>query len=89
VDQLKKDYREADLNPRERTILDFAVEVTHEPNDITPRRMDELRAAGLSDEDILNIVHVVGFFSYYNRMVDALGVEPEDFMPKENASELQ
>ena len=84
VDQLKKDYRDAELSPRERTILDFAVEVTHEPNDVTPERMGALREAGLSDEDILNAVHVVGFFSYYNRMVDALGVEPEEFMPKES-----
>ena len=32
-------------------------------------------------EDVLNAVQVVGFFNYYNRMVDALGVEAEDFMP--------
>ena len=82
MEQLKKDYRKAVLSPRERTILDFAVEVTHKPNDVTPERMDALRDAGLSDEDILNAVHVVGCFSYYNRMVDALGVEPEDFMPE-------
>ena len=84
VEQLKKDYRKADLSSRERLILDFAVEVTHKPNDVSEIRMGELREAGLSDEDILNTVHVVGFFSYYNRMVDALGVEPEDFMPKEH-----
>ncbi len=36
-----------------------------------------LRAAGWSDAAILEAVEVIGFFNYYNRLVDALGVEPE------------
>lgn len=39
-----------------------------------------LRAHGWSDEDILNATHIIGFFNYYTRLADALGVEPEDFM---------
>ena len=61
-------------------MLDFAVEVTHAPNQAASTRIHQLREAGLSDEDILNTVHVVGFFNYYNRMVDALGVAPEASM---------
>jgi len=58
-------------------MLDFAVLVAREAHAVTQERIDELRRAGLSDEDILNVVQITGFFSYYNRMVDALGVEPE------------
>jgi alkylhydroperoxidase family enzyme len=36
-----------------------------------------LRAAGWSDAAILEAVEVIGFFNYYNRLADALGVEPE------------
>ncbi len=45
--------------------------------------IDELRVRGLTDEDMLNVAEITGFFNYYNRLVDALGVEPEDFMVEE------
>jgi len=35
---------------------------------------------GWTDEDVLRATQIVGFSNYYTRMVDALGVEPEDFM---------
>ena len=47
---------------------------------MTPQTIEELRALGWSDEDILNATHIIGFFNYYTRLPDALGVEPEDFM---------
>lgn len=74
---IKRDYREADLEPRCRAMLDFAVTVTKSQQHIDRHEVDQLRAAGLSDEDVLNVVQIVGFFNYYNRLVDALGVEPE------------
>jgi uncharacterized protein YciW len=39
--------------------------------------IDGLHHAGWSDADILEAVEIIGFFNYYNRLVDALGVEPE------------
>ena len=39
--------------------------------------MAALRARGLSDEAIHDLTQVVGFFNFYNRLVDGLGVEPE------------
>ena len=36
-----------------------------------------LRAHGFSDEDILDIVHVMAYFNYINRVADSLGVDPE------------
>ena len=68
------------MTPRVRAMLDFAVVVSVASRTIEQCTVDELKAAGLSDEDVLNVVEVAGFFNYYNRMVDALGVEPEDFM---------
>lgn len=38
---------------------------------------DGLRAAGLSDRDILDLAQVVGYYAYVNRLADALGVELE------------
>ena len=49
---------------------------------INPAYLDRLRQAGATDREILDTAEITGFFSYYTRLVDALGVEPEDFMKK-------
>ena len=41
--------------------------------------MASLRQAGLTDGEILDAAHVVGYFAYVNRLVDGLGVELETF----------
>lgn len=64
-------------------MLDFALTVTREPLHVNRRNITALREAGWSDEDILTATHIIGFFNYYARLADALGVEPEDFMQKE------
>jgi alkylhydroperoxidase family enzyme len=51
--------------------------VTRDATKVTPQSLDALRAQGFSDEDILDAVEITGFFNYYARMADALGVEPE------------
>ncbi len=51
--------------------------VTQDPHQVTPATLDELRAVGCSDVDILDAVQVIGFFNYYTRLADALGIEPE------------
>ena len=80
VRQIKSDYRQADLNQRARAMLDYAVMITENVHQISEATSDSLRASGLSDEDILNVAEVTGFFNYYNRLVDALGIDLEDFM---------
>jgi uncharacterized peroxidase-related enzyme len=71
------DYRQADLEPRMRTLMDYAVLVSENVHGAGAREVAELRAAGWSDEAILEAVEIIGFFNYYNRLVDALGVDPE------------
>jgi uncharacterized peroxidase-related enzyme len=71
------DYRAAALDLSVRLLLDFAVRVTHDAHEPGAAAIAELRAAGWSDEAILEAVEIIGFFNYYNRLVDALGVEPE------------
>jgi len=51
--------------------------VTRDATKVTSRDLDALRAEGFRDEDILDAVEIIGFFNYYARMADALGVEPE------------
>lgn len=77
ADVAMEDYRQAALEPKVRQLLDFAVQVTLDVHAIGPDRLDELREAGWEDAAILEAVEIIGFFNYYNRMADALGVEPE------------
>jgi alkylhydroperoxidase family enzyme len=51
--------------------------VTRDAGKVTRRDLDGLRAHGFSDADILDAVEISGFFNYYARMANALGVEPE------------
>ena len=80
ADQVKEDYRKADLDPKTRALMDFAVVVTRDVHRVSGPTIDDLRGHGFTDEQILLATQIIGFFNYYTRMVDALGVEPEDFM---------
>jgi uncharacterized peroxidase-related enzyme len=83
AEQIKRDYRHAALDSKTRGLLDYAVQVTREPLSVSQHTIDQLRALGWSDEDILTATHIVGFFNYYARLANALGVEPEEFMQRE------
>ena len=56
------------------------MQVTSRQRSVNQKTIDGLRQHGWTDEEILAAVQIIGFFNYYTRMVDALGVEPEDFM---------
>jgi len=47
---------------------------------MTQDDVQALRRCGYSDEDIHDITQIAAYFNYINRMADALGVPPEDFM---------
>ncbi len=65
--------------------MDYAVAITREPTSTGRRDIDELREVGWTDAQILTATEVVGFFNYYVRMVEALGVEPEPEMARDPA----
>ena len=48
---------------------------------MSPADLDALRARGLDDPAIHDAVQVISYFNYITRIADALGVEPEDFIP--------
>jgi uncharacterized protein YciW len=60
--------------------MDFAISMTRNAHDVSLETVEALRGHGWTDEDILMSTHIIGFFNYYTRMVDALGVDPEEFM---------
>jgi uncharacterized peroxidase-related enzyme len=65
------------LSAADRAMLAFAVKLAREPGAMTRGDVEVLRAAGFGDTAIHDVVQVAGFFSYYNRLADGLGIDPE------------
>jgi uncharacterized peroxidase-related enzyme len=66
-----------ELPPAERAMVDFAVKLTHRPGAMRAEDLAPLRATGLDDAAIHEVVQVVALFNYYNRLADGLGIDPE------------
>ncbi|MEP2921803.1 peroxidase-related enzyme [Sulfitobacter sp.] len=75
-EMLVMNYRVADLDPRTRMMLDFAVKLTEAPEVIEEDDREALRAAGFSDRDIWDIASVTGFFNMTNRVASASDMRP-------------
>ena len=84
ADQIKNDYRTAELNDRQRALCEFAEKLTLRPAEMKPEDLDHLRRTGFSDTDILDAVQVISYFNYINRIADGLGVDPESWMKERN-----
>jgi uncharacterized peroxidase-related enzyme len=66
------------LEPRLSNIVRYAEKLTTAPGAMTEIDLGELRAEGLSDEDILDLTLVVGYFNFVNRIAQGLGVTFSD-----------
>jgi len=73
--QLKSNYRLAQLEPKEMAMLEFAELLTVQPSAAVKEDVENLRGHGWSDEDIVDIVHQTCLFNYMTRLADGLGVE--------------
>ena len=78
----------AEVTAADRAMLDFAVKLAREPRSMTRDDAAALRAAGFGDTAIHDIVQVTGFFCYYNRLADGLGIDPEPPEPPASHSSL-
>jgi uncharacterized peroxidase-related enzyme len=63
----------AGATARERAIAAFSVALTEAPQDISAQSMQALSAAGLNDEEILDLIHSVAIFAWANRLMLNLG----------------
>lgn len=70
------------IDEKAKALLRLAAKMTKESYKITPEDIEALRRLGLSDEVILEGIHVIAFFNYLDRMADATGA------PVENLQEM-
>jgi uncharacterized peroxidase-related enzyme len=75
------DWRGAALDEADRALCAFAERLTKSPAAMTAADLAPLRAAGLDDAAIHDAAQVVSYFNYINRIADALGVDPEPWLP--------
>ena len=78
ADQVATNYRKADITPRQKAMLDFAVKVGERSYAIGDDDYAVLHSHGFSDEDIWDIGAIAGLFALSNRMANMAGIRPND-----------
>ena len=76
ADQVAANYRKADITPRQRAMLDFAMKVCQSAQTIEDADFDALKAHGFDDEDAWDIAAITAFFGLSNRMANVTGMQP-------------
>ena len=76
ADQLAVNYRKADITPRQRAMLDFAMKVCLHSGQLEDADFDSLRPHGFDDEDAWDIAAITAFFGLSNRMASFSGMQP-------------
>jgi uncharacterized peroxidase-related enzyme len=78
ADQVAVNHRKADITPRQRAMLDFAMKVCQRSHEIDEADFAALHAHGFTDEDIWDIGAITAFFGLSNRMANLSGMRPND-----------
>ena len=78
ADQVAVNYRKADITPRQKAMLDFAIKLARIPESVTPTDQEALKLHGFTDEDIWDIGGITAFFALSNRMAHLLEMRPND-----------
>jgi uncharacterized peroxidase-related enzyme len=78
AEQVATNHRKADITPRQRAMLDFALKVATASASVEPADFLPLRDLGFSDEDIWDIGAIAAFFGLSNRMANFISMRPND-----------
>lgn len=79
VEAMTRDYRTAGLEPAEVAMMAYAEKIVRHAYKVTPEDIDNLRAHGFSDTDILDIALTAAARSFLSKVTDAVGAEPDDW----------
>jgi uncharacterized peroxidase-related enzyme len=78
ADQIAVNYRKADITPRQRAMLDFAMKVSQQANTVSEADFAEIAGHGFSDDDIWDIAAIAAFFALSNRLANVTAMRPND-----------
>jgi uncharacterized peroxidase-related enzyme len=78
ADQIAVNYRKADITPRQRAMLDFAMKVSTEAHRISEQDFTDIASHGFNDDDVWDIAAISAFFALSNRMANFTAMRPND-----------
>ncbi len=78
ADQIAVNYRKADITPRQRAMLDFAMKVSRAAEEVSEQDFADISRHGFSEDDIWDIAAISAFFALSNRMANVTGMRPND-----------
>jgi uncharacterized peroxidase-related enzyme len=78
ADQVATDWRKADLDERQRAVLEVAVRFAVEPWTVAGQHLDALRAHGLTDDDVWDVGAIAALFAMSNRLAHLTATMPND-----------
>jgi uncharacterized peroxidase-related enzyme len=78
ADQVAANYRKADITPRQKAMLAFALKVALKSSEMVEEDFAALKAHGFSDEDAWDIGAIAAFFALSNRMANLIAMRPND-----------
>ncbi len=78
ADQIANNYRKADITPRQKAMLDFALKVCERAYETNESDFIGLHKHGFSDDDIWDIAAIAAFFALSNRIASVTNMRPND-----------
>ena len=78
ADQIATNYRKADITPRQKAMLDFALKVSKSSHEISNADIEDMRELGFSNDDIWDIGAISALFALSNRMANLTSMRPND-----------
>ena len=78
ADQIAGNYRKADITPRQRAMLDFAMKVSQQADQVEEADTALLRDWGFSQDDIWDIAAISAFFAMSNRLANFASLRAND-----------
>jgi uncharacterized peroxidase-related enzyme len=76
ADQVAINHRKADIEPRQKAMLDFAIKVAGRSHAIDEADYEELKSHGFSDDDAWDIAAIAAMFAMSNRLANAFSIRP-------------
>jgi alkylhydroperoxidase family enzyme len=76
IDAIVRDFRIADLEPKEKALLVFVDKVLKNSSGVGQADIDQLKSRDFSDEDIFNIILTATSRSFFSRVIDTIGFSP-------------
>jgi uncharacterized peroxidase-related enzyme len=78
ADQVATNWRKADITPRQKAMLDFAMAISHRAQAVGEAEIGRLREHGFTEDEIWDIAAISAFFGMSNRMANFTNLRPND-----------